>query len=167
MNFPSKGYKGYIEYRLYREELDNDQDLDQLKVEMNYFKTFGAHTFGLGGAFDTSIDGTPEIQDRFELGGFLNLSGFNIDALSGQHRAITTGVYYRKFDWLKLLPWYIGGSVELGNVWEDRDDMSVDSAIWSGSLFVGADTPIGPFYTGYGYAEGGNSALFLFLGDTF
>ena len=28
-------------------------------------------------------------------------------------------------------------------------------------------TPIGPFYAGYGYAEGGNSSLFLFLGKTF
>ena len=58
-------------------------------------------------------------------------------------------------------------SVGLGNVWEDRDDISADSAIISGSVFLGADTPIGPFYTGYGYAEGGNSSLFLFLGKAF
>jgi len=165
--FPSKGYKGAIEYEWFREGLGNDQKLDQLEIDLTYFKTFGAHTFGLGGEFSTSIDGTPQVQDRFQLGGFLRLSGFNMDALSGQHSAIASGVYYRKFDWLKLLPWYIGGSVELGNAWEDRDDMSVDSAILSGSLFLGADTPIGPFYTGYGYAEGGNSALFLFLGKAF
>ena len=165
--FPSTGYKGKIEYELFREGLGNDQDLNQLKVDLSYFETFGVHTFGLGGAFETTMDGTAAVQDRFRLGGFLRLSGFNNNALSGQNSALLTGVYYRRFTRLKLLPWYIGGSLELGNVWEDRDDMSVDSAIMSGSVFLGADTPIGPFYTGYGYSEGGNSSLFLFLGKAF
>jgi NTE family protein len=165
--FPSEGYRGKIEYELFRESLGDDQDLDQLKIDLSYFKTFGAHTFGVGGSFNTTIDGTAQVQDRFQLGGFLNLSGFNNDALSGPHSANLAGVYYRRFKQLKFLPWYVGGSLELGNVWEDRDDISVDSAILAGSVFLGADTPIGPFYTGYGYAEGGNSSLFLFLGKTF
>jgi len=165
--FPSKGYKGGIEYELFRDSLGNDKDLDQLTVNLSYFETFGAHTFGLGGAFNTTMDGSPEVQNLFQLGGFLNLSGYNNNALSGQHSAILTGVYYRRFTQLKFLPWYIGGSLELGNVWEDRNDISADSAIISGSVFLGADTPIGPFYTGYGYAEGGNSSLFLFLGKAF
>ena len=166
-HFPSKGYTGDIEYELFRDSLGNDQDLDQLKVDLSYFETFGAHTFGLGGRFNTTMDGSGEVQNLFQLGGFLNLSGFNNNALSGRHSAILTGVYYRRFTQLKFLPWYIGGSLELGNVWEDRDDISADSAIISGSVFLGADTPIGPFYTGYGYAEGGNSSLFLFLGKAF
>ena len=166
-HFPSKGYTGDIEYELFRDSLGNDQDLDQLKVDLSYFETFGAHTFGLGGRFNTTMDGSGEVQNLFQLGGFLNLSGFNNNALSGRHSAILTGVYYRRFTQLKFLPWYVGGSLELGNVWEDRDDISADSAIISGSVFLGADTPIGPFYTGYGYAEGGNSSLFLFLGKAF
>ena len=165
--FPSEGYQGRLEYELFRKELGNDQDLDQLKIELGYFESFGAHTFGVGGRFETTIDGDAEIQNRFRMGGFLDLSGFNNDALSGQHSALLTGVYYRRFNQLKFLPWYIGGSLELGNVWEERDDIDVDSAILSGSVFLGADTPIGPFYTGYGYAEGGNNSLFLFLGKTF
>jgi NTE family protein len=165
--FPSEGYRGTLEYELFREELGNDEELDQLKIDLSYFESFGAHTFGVGGRFKTTIDGDAEVQNRFLMGGFLDLSGFNNDALSGQHSAILAGVYYRRFNQLKFLPWYIGGSLELGNVWEDRDDIDVDSAILSGSVFLGADTPIGPFYTGYGYAEGGNSSLFLFLGKTF
>jgi NTE family protein len=166
-NFPSKGYRGDFEYELFRGGLGNDEDFDQLKVNLNVFETFGAHTFGLGGEFNTTIDGSAEVQNLFQLGGFLNLSGFNNNALSGQHSAKLAGVYYKRFTQLKFLPWYIGGSLELGNVWEDRDDISADSAIISGSVFLGADTPIGPFYTGYGYAEGGNSSLFLFLGKAF
>ena len=165
--FPSKGYKGFIEYELFRDSLGNEEDFDQLKVNLGYFETFGAHTFGLGGEFNTTIDGSAEVQNLFQKGGFLNLSGFNNNALSGEHSAQLTAVYFRHFNQIKFLPWYVGGSLELGNVWEDRDDISADSAIISGSVFLGADTPIGPFYTGYGYAEGGNSSLFLFLGKAF
>ena len=50
-HFPSKGYSGNIEYELFRDGLGNDQDLDQIKVDLSYFETFGAHTFGLGGRF--------------------------------------------------------------------------------------------------------------------
>jgi len=165
--FPSTGYKGAIEYELFRDGLGSDENVDQFKVNLSKFDTFGAHTFGLAGGFNTTIDGSSEVQNLFQLGGFLHLSGFNNDALSGQHSALLSGVYYKRFERIKFLPWYIGGSLELGNVWEDRSDISVDSAIASGSVFLGADTPIGPFYMGYGHAEGGNSSLFLFLGKAF
>ena len=37
----------------------------------------------------------------------------------------------------------------------------------AGSVFLGADTPVGPVYTAYGYAEGGNRAFYIFLGRAF
>ena len=37
----------------------------------------------------------------------------------------------------------------------------------AGSLFLGADTPVGPLYLGYGQTEGGNNSLFFFLGRPF
>ncbi len=165
--FPSKGYAGVIEYELFREEIGNDTDFDQLKTNLNYFHTVGAHTFGFGGTFNTTLDGTANIQDNFLLGGFLKLSGYDQNSISGQHSAILNGIYYRRFTQLKLLPWYIGGSIELGNVWDDRDDISVESAIAAGSLFLGADTPLGPLYIGYGHAEQGRNAAFMYLGKTF
>jgi len=76
-------------------------------------------------------------------------------------------MYFRRFTQLKLLPWYIGGSLEYGNVWEDSSDISWDSGIAAGSLFLGADTPLGPFYLGYGHAEQGRDAAFLYLGKSF
>ena len=36
-----------------------------------------------------------------------------------------------------------------------------------GSLFIGADTPLGPLYLGYGHAEDGNSSWYFFLGRPF
>jgi NTE family protein len=34
----------------------------------------------------------------------------------------------------------------------------------AGSTFVGADTPLGPLYGAYGRSEGGEQAVYLFLG---
>ena len=117
--------------------------------------------------YNTTLDGDAAIQDRFFLGGFLNLSGYDENALNGPHSALLSAVYYRRFEKLKLLPWYVGASLEYGNVWEQRDDMSFDSAILAGSVFLGAETPMGPLYLGYGRAEQGRSAGFFFLGKTF
>jgi NTE family protein len=64
---------------------------------------------------------------------------------------------------LPFLSWYVGGSLEYGGVWQDKEDIFSD-AIASGSLFLGADTPIGPLYLGYGHAEGGNNTVFFYLG---
>ncbi len=36
-----------------------------------------------------------------------------------------------------------------------------------GTTFIGAETPIGPLYMGYGYTEGGRSRWYLAIGDHF
>ena len=42
-----------------------------------------------------------------------------------------------------------------------------DSLIPAGSLFLGVDTFLGPFYLGAGYAESGNASLYMRLGKLF
>jgi NTE family protein len=58
-------------------------------------------------------------------------------------------------------------SLELGNVWQSRSDISAHDAILGGSLWAGVQTPVGPVYVGYGLAEGGSSAFYVFLGRIF
>ncbi len=65
------------------------------------------------------------------------------------------------------LPWYIGMSLEAGNVWETRSDARFDNLKLGGSVFTGLDTFIGPVYFALGFAEGGERAVYLFLGQTF
>ena len=65
------------------------------------------------------------------------------------------------------VPVYIGGSLETGNAWNNKDEISSDSLITAGSLLIAFDTPIGPLYLAKGFAEGGKSTNYLFLGRTF
>ena len=62
---------------------------------------------------------------------------------------------------------FVGGWGELGNAWRTRDEIEFDSLIATGTVFVGSRTLLGPFYLGYGYAEGGTSTAFFSLGTIF
>ncbi|MGO4999550.1 patatin-like phospholipase family protein [Oceanisphaera sp. W20_SRM_FM3] len=162
-DFPSDGWLSRLEYSTAREDLGNDTSFDQFTVGGNQFFTIAdEHIFGLGGFVNTTVSGTAEIQDRYRLGGFLNLSGFADNSLSGQQAAVVSALYYRRFQPSRLLNWYLGGSLEYGGVWEDKEDIGTDG-IAAGSVFLGADTPIGPVYLGVGHAEGGNNAIFFYL----
>ena len=65
------------------------------------------------------------------------------------------------------VPVYVGASVEQGNVWNTRHDISFGSARTNGSVFLGLDTVLGPVYFATGFDEGGGSGYYLFLGRTF
>tara|TARA_R110000823_G_scaffold171736_9_gene304170 strand:+ start:5465 stop:7675 length:2211 start_codon:yes stop_codon:yes gene_type:complete len=163
-NFPGDGWLASMEYDVAREDYGGDEDFEQLQVRANKFSTFGdGHVFGLGGVVSSTLDGDAPIQDRFTLGGFLNLSGFAEDSLSGQQAGVVNAIYYRRFNALPFLSWYLGGSLEYGGVWEDENDL-FDDGITSGSIFLGADTPVGPLYLGYGNAEDGFHSIFFYLG---
>jgi NTE family protein len=58
-------------------------------------------------------------------------------------------------------------SLEFGNVWATRSEISAKSAIFGASIWAGVQTPVGPAYIGYGHAEGGASAFYVYLGRVF
>jgi len=166
-SFPTSGAVMLAEYDVYRDGLGGDDNLEQFRSRLNYVKTFGAHTVGVGARFNSTTSGEAPIQNRFRMGGFLDLSGLPQDFLSGQHTALVQAIYYRRAPLVPYFEWYVGSSLELGNAWESRDDISVGSAILNGSIFFGLETPLGPLYLGYGMAEGGRNAAFFYLGRTF
>jgi NTE family protein len=167
VNFPTRGAVMFAEYSVFDESLGSDQSLEQLVSRLSYVTSFGEHTVGLGARFNTTTSGDAPIQDLFRVGGFLDLSGLPQDSLTGPHTAVVNAFYFRREPLIPFFDWYVGGSLELGNAWQSRDDISYDSAIFNGSLFLGLETPIGPLYLGYGLAEGGESSVFFYLGKTF
>jgi NTE family protein len=87
--------------------------------------------------------------------------------LTGPHAARVGTSYYRRIGDLALFPAFAGISVELGNVWATRDDISSRGSILGGSFWAGVSTPVGPVYVGYGRAEGGEDAFYVSLGRVF
>ncbi len=150
-----------------RPDLGADGNFDTIETELTTVRTFGRNTFLLGLNYATTLDSDNTIQDFFQLGGFLNLSGLERGAISGPHAGVARLVYYRRSgDTGSLLemPVYFGGSIEAGNAWQSRSEISTGSLIINGSLFAGLDTYLGPLFLGAGISEGGDSSFYLFLG---
>ncbi len=167
LNFPRSGYLARAEWIGSREGIGGDSKFDQMLLTGSTVKSWGPHTIIGSLTYNVTISGTAPIQNLFRAGGFLNLSGYNTNELSGQHYARASAGYYRKLTDSKLLPLYAGFSAEVGNVFESRDDISLGDSIYAGSVFLGADSFIGPVYLAYGKAEGSNSAFYLYLGRGF
>ena len=111
------------------------------------------------------------VRSWFPLGGFLNLSGMAAQSLAGPYYGVVRALYYRNVgtggEGVLNVPAYAGLSLELGNVWNQRSEVSFRSARRDAALFFGADTYIGPAYLAVGYDEGGTTAFYLFLGRSF
>lgn len=166
-NFPRHGFLGSIRWTGGRESLGSDIDFDQLRIGFAAANSWGRHTLLTAIDYGTTFNGQAPLQRQYRLGGFLNLSGLNPDELSGQHTGIATLAYYRRIGDITLLPTYIGASAELGNTWQDESDISLDSSIFAGSVFVGVDSILGPIYLAVGLAEHGQTALYFYVGRTF
>ncbi|WP_426167111.1 patatin-like phospholipase family protein [Sandarakinorhabdus sp. DWP1-3-1] len=126
-------------------------------------------TLVLGGRLATTSRARGDFIGDFQLGGFLNLSGLQRNSLIGPQLLFGRAVgYYRLSQRAPILdlPVYLGGSLEVGNVWTSRDDISLGSLRTAASLFVAADTPIGPAWLAYGLSEG-NGSIYLVLGRIF
>ena len=165
--FPTKGHFGRVNYSVSRESFGSDTDFDQAVLGYSHVLSWGRNTLIGGLDIRTTVDGDAPIQSRYRMGGFLNLSGYEQDELTGQQAGLARVIYLRRIKDLQFFKAYLGASLEVGNVWENTGDMSLNDTLFAGSAFVGADTPIGPIYLGYGHAETGDHSLYLYLGPLF
>jgi hypothetical protein len=67
----------------------------------------------------------------------------------------------------KLVGWSLGASIEAGQTWAERDDISLTDLRLSGSVFIAAETFFGPVFVGAGLTEPGEGSLFLVFGNLF
>ncbi len=108
--------------------------------------------------------------DTFELGGLFRLSGRPIRQLRGNTYALGALLLYYRISGtggvvLKNLS--IGISAEAGNTWEYQAPVTLSSLKPAGSIYVIADTILGPFFIGYGRSGSKNNAAYLYLNRSF
>lgn len=173
-NFPRRGGFLTAEWRRERDQSRAGLETDLVFADGLIARSSGRQTGVLWMSYGTALDDDARggtLRTRFPLGGFLNLSGLAPESLSGRHFAIARVMTYRQIgrggEGFLNVPAYLGVSLEAGNVWESRREMALDDSRVHGSVFFGFDTLFGPVYLGSGFGEGGDSALYLFLGRTF
>jgi len=171
LNFTHDGY--LLNARLYSSmnSLGADDQYAYWAARLNGAKTWARHTVeGLvtSGGRIGSNDIAP--YDLFNLGGFLYLSGLQPQQLKTQEFVFGRLVYRTKIGDIPLFEGvYIGASVEAAHlkpvvpVWQGK---TVDGylTVPAGSVYLGVDSPLGPLYVGFGYADSNNRAVYIYLG---
>ena len=167
--FPRHGELFTLQWNGPRERLGAEANADRVSFDWTHARSRGRNTLILSAAGGAHVSGpTDQVQDFYTLGGLFNLSGLSPDEISGPHFGIARAIYYRRIgsgqDGLFDVPMYLGVSLELGNVWEERSDISASSALFNGAAYLGFDTFLGPVYVAAGFGEGGDKSLYLLLG---
>lgn len=165
--FPRDGYFGRLGYKHSDEALGADTDFDQLDLDLVYAHRFGLHAVELGARYHSTISGVAPIQSIYRLGGRGRLVGFRSNELTGQNYAVLLGGYVYELADVFGRPALLASTVEYGNAWQDRDDMSLSDGIWNGSVYFGFDSWLGPVMFGAGFREGGDGTVFLKISDQF
>lgn len=167
--FPKSGTRAALAWTGQRESMGSSIEADIVVGRVAAVKSWGTHSLLAGLDIQTQLEDVAGAQNLLSTGGLFRLSGFPRDALSGRHTATGRMIYYRQIRSNPLrglleASLYVGGSLEFGNAWQNSHDISFSNTLLAGSIFVGADTFIGPVYFAGGLAEGGHSAMYLFIG---
>jgi NTE family protein len=130
--------------------------------------SFDNNTFNFYGKVGGRIgnDAIPG-YDMFQWGGFLQQSGYATGQLLGEEIKFARALYYRRIMRGTLFEGaYLGLSLEMGKIGRQPVPASEERKDWlhSMGLFIGADSPLGPVYLGYGRASEGTNAVYFYLG---
>ncbi len=152
--------------------LEGVEDGSVLRANLEWIgaNQWGAHNLIGKAEFQALDQDGLHLSQVTAIGGFLNLSGYNKDALVGSNEVLLGGVYRYNLQGTPLgitWPLYLGVSLEAGNVWYDREDVSLSDLIYAGSLFASTDTRFGPMAVGYGHADTGEGSIYFFFGRPF
>jgi NTE family protein len=170
IGFPKEGLFAYGEWLGPREGLGSDDEYDRATLEMSKPTTWGRHTLVTSLDLYSSLGSELPYYDLFDLGGLFQLSGLAPRQILGEKGGIAALVYYARISGMRSTLGhgiYLGGSVEAGNLWARSAHPDWHDLQLAGSVFVGADTVIGPVYLAYGRSELGSGGLYLYVGRTF
>jgi NTE family protein len=128
--------------------------------------TWGGHTLNLHARLGRSSDIPPGSLDEYSLGGFHQLSGYKTGQVAGNYLALVRLGYYRRLPFNPGLAraLFVGGTLEAGNAWRQSTEINVRHLKTSQSLYVGADTGLGPIYLALVHGKGQSTGVYLYMG---
>ncbi|SES19981.1 patatin-like phospholipase family protein [Halopseudomonas bauzanensis] len=170
VNFPRSGDAARILWRQSEPDLGADERYQQLEVRANKAFASGPHSLQLGASLGRTDSDVDVAQSSFLLGGIGKFSGFRQNGLAGQNYNLARVVYYRQLNpgsTPLTMPFYLGGSLEYGRVYNKGEEALDTGYMGAGSLLLGMDTFLGPLFFGIGANQEGERALYMNLGQTF
>ncbi|WNH47172.1 patatin-like phospholipase family protein [Stenotrophomonas aracearum] len=164
--FPRNGFLVNLGTYQSQKGLGADERFGQIDLDAVGAFPIGSNAVQLGLRYHVTASGTAPLQNLYRLGGRWRLAGFQQNELTGQDYALAFAGYTYELGKVLGRSAQLGGTVEYGNAWQRRSDMSISDGIWNGSLFLGFDSWIGPLIFGVGMREGGHRVVFIELGQS-
>jgi NTE family protein len=171
-SFPRRGQSASLEWRSQVSDRELERVSDSVSLDWQGVHSWGSNSLmGWISAGSLLDAGFADERSYFPVGGFLSLSGLPRESLVGPHMGMARLVYFHRLtgrgEGLLNVPIYAGASLEAGNVWERRSDISLRSTRKNASVFIGVDTPLGPALFATGFDSRGRNAFYLSLGRGF
>ncbi len=168
-NFPQRGYRVVAEVLTgYRRNSVNDlrERFTRFESEGTLVRSWGAHTLNGHVRLQGTGGEASGLFGRYTLGGFHQLSGYASERFDGDHVAFGRLTWYRRSAQAPVFTRgaFVGATLEAGNAWARASQVSLRDLRTGMSVFVGADTGLGPLYFGVTHAPRGSTGLYLFIG---
>ena len=172
--FPRSGLYATVSLEQALEVFDDDLGYRKGGVELQQAFGRDRHSLSFTARYGTAFGSDLPLVESFTLGGFQNISGFAERQILANRVAFGRSVYAYQLEGggAAAKAFYIGGSLEAGRASEQLNSISARTArvavedrwIAGASVFMAADTALGPLYLAVGFGEGGRRAYYLFLG---
>jgi len=168
--FSRHGVEAHATYERSSEALGAENDTDLVAARISYSMSFGKSTFAPYLEYGENFESTLDYLNLFKLGGLGRLSGLGDNELLGEKMALARLLYYYRLANFHAAGFsvqlYAGASLEAGNVYAGDESITGSSLLAGWNLFVGANTPLGPVFLGYGRTED-RDRFYLSIGDRF
>jgi len=160
--FPTHGWLARVAYYAAQ-----DRDYSRLSADLRVAHAWDPYVINARFYSLSSPKGDLPIADAGSLGGFLMLSGYVRDQILADDIRFASIRSERVIGRMPLGlagDLRVGVSLEMGRTRRRFTETHVAGWQKAGALYLGGETPVGPLFVGYGYAKGGHSSLYLFLG---
>ncbi len=172
VSFPRSGHRLRLMVESGRRRLAPDvgevreEGYRRLEIDAQRVLSRAAHTLDAGLRWRQASQSAPLGRQAYALGGFHNLSGYAVDQLDGNATLLARLTWTWRLNTQPVLTrgFFAGATLEAGNAWRDAAAVDLRTLRPGSSLFVGADTGLGPLYFGTTWAPQGSLGLFLRLG---
>ncbi|MCL4801129.1 MAG: patatin-like phospholipase family protein [Burkholderiales bacterium] len=165
LDFPRSGVGATAHLFSSQSHLGADDAYTKWEADVLGAYSIGNHTLQLGVKAGGALSGELPTYDQFSLGGFQQLSGFKTFQLYGSDLQFGRAAYlYRLAQGGFFEGAYLGASLEAGRIAKPLVPANGSGWQQGGSIFLAADTPLGPVYLGYGIASDGNRSAYFLLG---
>lgn len=172
VNFPKKG--AFVDFKA-RRYMHVDESPEKPEVSDYYLSAILPYDWGNDYvSILAARAGSSTIPGRFAIGGLFNMSGAYYGRYTGADMFTTSLIGMKRINRSGFwgVPVYVGASIEAAHLNQESGNSKFINSDWdswkkAGSVFVAADSIVGPLYLAVGQTSDQDTAVYFFWGRPF